>query len=159
MPPVQLALDIDGTLCDSSALADLFASDVALWHEAVATTDLPPIAAAVEALTVRPACEVILVTARSDSLRAATVNWLGRHFPVLAESALLMRGAEDRRPSWEVKADHLERVRGEHRVVLVDDDPMAGLAVRRDDRWLRAPDEWRLLAPVLRHLAAEVSAT
>src|SRR5205085_1538201 len=89
------------------------------------------------------------VTSRPETLRAATIGWLGRHFPTLAEVPLLMRGEDDRRHGWEVKAEHLDRMHGERLVVLVDDDPMAALAVGRDDRWLRAPSEWRRVGRVL----------
>lgn len=152
MPSVLLALDIDGTLCDSQQFADLFAIDRMLWQEEIAAAAPPPLLPAVEALRPQLACEVIMVTSRPESLREATASWILRHFPQFKDSLLLMRSVSDERPGFEVKQDHLDRVRGGRAVVLVDDDPMAPFAIRRDDRWLRAPGEWHLLDRVLARL-------
>lgn len=135
-------IDVDGTLC--SAIAPR--QPVAVFRQRVLAGFAWPIPAAQAALKIRPACDrVVVCTCRPESLRAATVGWLSRHFGWLSKEPLMMRLDRDARRSDFIRAEQVARARQGHRVVLVDDKP-AGLVP--GDLGL-SPSSWGQLAALL----------
>jgi hypothetical protein len=147
---VILALDIDGTLADNTLLAELFRDDPEEWHEEVAAGRVMVLE---EARAELSRCNlagqrIVFVTSRSEELREPTAAWLNLHFHDLP-GALYMRSLGDRRPGWQVKADHLNDLRGEERVVMVDDDWLCRSALRPGDHFLLAPCDLHRLPALL----------
>lgn len=149
LPTLLLALDVDGTLCDSSDLADLFEEDYETWCAAVVRLDTLPVAGAVHALAELPAIPTVIVTSRAEHLRDETRRWLDHHFPRLTTARLFMRANDDERQGWEVKRDLLEAVRRSSRVFIVDDDGQVMQALRPGDVFIQSPHNWPELRAAL----------
>ncbi len=154
---VLLALDVDGCLAErparvgqSSLRGWSFAKRrefaLANWRALVETGQLDPITVALQALqALEEMPPTVIVTSREECLRPATMLWLWRHFSMLRGAELLMRPMGDDRPGYLVKRDWIDQVREGRRVVLVDDERISSLAVRRGDTFIRAPDGWSMV--------------
>ncbi len=92
--------------------------------------------------------EIFVVSARPDTYRSQTENWLSRHCPDLWTSitALLMRNEGDHRPDTEVKKDILKGIQSQgYNVRLVIDDRPSVIKMWREQGIpvLQVPnDEW-----------------
>jgi hypothetical protein len=75
-------------------------------------------------------CDIVWLTGRPETYRAATERWLRRHrLPV---GMLLMRRAGDRRPARIAKLERVRALAADRPVAVhLDDDPAVVRAVRR----------------------------
>lgn len=147
-----LVLDFDGTLCASQSLDVLQrgAGWISRWERAAAVADFEVVPGALEALACVAEVDVAIVTSRGESLRDMTRSWIARRLPGLSGAALSMRAAIDRRPSATSKVDRINRMRGNRRVVMVDNDRAMARACRLGDRFFLAPSQWGEVSHFLR---------
>ena len=100
-------VDLDGVLCDAGHREGFAAEE--RWEDFHSRCPAdPPLAAECALVRAWAAAggEVIYCTARLVAYKADTVLWLGRHG--LPKGQLFMRGADDRRPSVELKRSVLD---------------------------------------------------
>lgn len=125
MKPTAVIFDVDGTLCDVSAIRHLVAHSSKFRnfdHFHRASVFAPAHNHVLEDLRAALAAghHVFIVTARNEKWLELTMNWLGQ---VGAEfHGIHARGLEDQRPDREVKRDILEIIRRTHEVVHAWDD-------------------------------------
>ena len=149
-----IVFDIDGTL---AATPPVVGNDFAGWEREIHTLLHPPVAGAIEGVAELLATghQVALLSARSARLHAATLHWLREWMPALRGVHISLRPTEDLRPSALTKWDRLERMRGDHPIVLVDDDPVMAVACHRaGDTFMHAPTCWEL---AVRQVAARIT--
>jgi phosphoglycolate phosphatase-like HAD superfamily hydrolase len=89
--------------------------------------------------------EIIYLTGRPERLRAATIEWLGRHG--IGGHQLMMRSDGDRRPAARVKVELLRRLSRERTVSVVVDDDAQVLAAVRHAGFRTFPATWERRAP------------
>lgn len=129
-----VVLDIDQTICDSRSADALLPrygrtqEDYTHWHEAVEKTDFPIVRGArkaVRALVKNDKNFIVLVTSRSEKLRAATQKWLKKHFPELVGYPLSMRPLFDLSSSIDSKRGRVQEYTRDIRpkkIIIIDDD-------------------------------------
>lgn len=139
-------LDLDGTLCDSPPVVG---GDYAAWERAIAASPPPLVDGARPGVgaILGAGLEPIVLSARSERIRAATRVWIDAVFPGLRGVDINLRAPDDSRPSVLSKLERLEAYRRqrEGRVLLVDDDPAMRHAVREGDVFALAPGCWWFL--------------
>jgi hypothetical protein len=118
-------VDMDGTLCDVSAVAHLQAEadGFAAFHQACAAC--PPHAAVVNWCMdfYRQGHEILVVTGRDAWAHTLTDQWLLEHLPV-RPAAIYMRGAGDLRSNIDVKREIRSQLLAEYDIrAAIDDDP------------------------------------
>lgn len=122
--------DLDGTLADGTHRLHLLpAVDLHLtdsWNEFNrASKDDSPIHSTIEVcnIMVRAGLRVIILTGRSDIVRAETEAWLGRNFVMYSE--LVMRPHSDNRKDTVIKEEFLRNQVGLENIVAAWDDSPA----------------------------------
>ncbi len=118
-------VDMDGTLCDVSAVLHLQAEPdgFVAFHEACA--QCPPHRAVVEWCLDHHSRghEILVVTGRDEFAHGLTVGWLAEHLPV-PTAGVHMRRDGDCRSNFDVKREiHEELVRTYDIRAAIDDDP------------------------------------
>lgn len=127
--------DLDGTLCDTSAIEHLIEGedrDFHAFHEASA--DCPPHSEVVEAANAQhtEGRAVLVVTSREFIWRDLSLDWLARHG--VAYDALYMRIVGDYRKDVAVKKDILGQITDDGFTVLEAwDDKAAVIGLWRDN--------------------------
>lgn len=118
--------DLDGTLADASKRLHFIQGEKKDWDGFFRPENLAmdaviePVAEALEALEKEYA--IVFCTGRPQRTQAATVRWLSQ-LSFLGIYRLMMRADDDRRPSAEVKRDHLQTLRGDgYRPVIAFED-------------------------------------
>ncbi len=120
-----VTVDMDGTLCDVSAVAHLQAEadGFAPFHHACA--QCPPHAAVVNWCLEfhRQGHQILIVTGRDAWARALTDQWLLEYLPV-RPAAIYMRGDGDLRSNIDVKREIRRHLLADYDVrAAIDDDP------------------------------------
>jgi FMN phosphatase YigB (HAD superfamily) len=143
-----VVFDIDGVLADVRHRLHFLTARPKNWEAffAAAKDDQVLDVGAEFAKRAAATHEIVYLTGRPDSLRAATQSWLDEQ--QLPPGRLVMRPVGDRRPSAVVKLHELRRLRRESTVeMLVDDDPSvveaaraAGFTVQYAD-WMPRPTD------------------
>jgi hypothetical protein len=118
-------VDMDGTLCDVSAVMHLQAEPdgFTAFHEACA--QCPPYQAVIDWCLAyhSQGHEILIVTGRDAWARKLTERWLSKHLPVPA-AGLHMRGDGDFRSNVAVKREiHSSLALSYDIVAAIDDDP------------------------------------
>lgn len=114
LPPAFLC-DVDGTLAHNLGYRDPY--DIALAGYDVVD---PVVGRVLDGLYER--CHrIVITTAREDTHREVTEQWLGEWAKVLYDD-LFMRAAGDRRPDWQVKREMLDKIGTQYNVLGVFDD-------------------------------------
>ena len=144
--------DLDGTLADDSHR----------WHHVTksgdweayyaAATEDKPIWHVIEVAKALHAAkfEIIIITGRSESIRAETEQWLLQHGILFRE--LIMRKRTDRRRNSELKLEALEelRLKGYLPLMVFEDLPAAVATYRRAGvpcAQVADPEEWASTHP------------
>lgn len=135
--------DLDGTLCDTSAIEHLVTGpdrDYHAFHAASATC--PPVGDVLEALrdAQTRGLAVILWTGREFIWRDLTLDWLAKH--EIAHDGLYMRLAADHRPATTVKQELLRDIAGDGFTVVdawEDDDAVVALLGESGIKVTRVP--------------------
>ncbi|KRQ23246.1 MULTISPECIES: phosphatase domain-containing protein [Mycobacteroides] len=121
-------VDVDGTLCDVSAIRHLVMGkrkDFAAFHAAAA--DCPPHHAVLDEVRRHHSAgrTILVVTARMYQWEGSTRSWLNQHMPA-PYLGPFMRGDSDLRPDVDVKRD-IHRIltsdHGHQIVHCIDDNP------------------------------------
>lgn len=118
--------DLDGTLCDISHRLHFAQSEPKDWESFFAGISqdalrLDVLNAVDEAQTINQA-ELILVSARPETYRTETEEWLSKH--QIKYTALIMRPAQDKRPDTEIKEEMYNKyLKGLNIVKVFDDRP------------------------------------
>lgn len=90
-----IVLDVDSTLCDSSAAAELLPADATApkeafepWRQKIYNTNFPPVEGAQSYLNILigrwdqdEPLEFALLTGRGQDMKERTLNWVKEHFP------------------------------------------------------------------------------
>lgn len=119
--------DLDGTLCDISHRLHYVKrpegekKDWKSFFEEIGDDDMRKDTYDRVAGFIKDGYEVILVSARPDTYRKATKDWL-KKYPFFQYTALLMRRGDDKRPDTEVKKDIYERYLKGYKIHKVIDD-------------------------------------
>lgn len=170
MKPI-FVVDVDGTVCDSSALIDRmtgrFHRVVDSWDDSQMLTCLEEACGqpAVPGSEVLPALmrrghHVVFLTGRSEGLgdsadngRRLTLGWLRDILGVPGDVELFMRPRNDSRGNAEAKLDMFERqvmpLYPYEPFVFLDDDTAVLAAYARHGLALKAPECWAALAHFL----------
>ena len=148
MAVALVVFDIDGVLADVRHRLHYLATRPKNWEAffAAAKNDQVLEVGAEFAKRAAATHEIVYLTGRPERLRVATQSWLDEH--QLPAGRLVMRPADDRRPSAVVKLHELRRLRRMSTVeMLVDDDPSvvdaaraAGFTVQYAD-WMPRPTD------------------
>lgn len=112
-------VDLDGTLCDTSAIAHLVEGDEKdFWAFHQASADAPVNVEVADAVRAAHAdgLAVLVVTSREFVWRDLTLDWLVAHD--IPYDQLLMRVVADYRPDTKVKADILDGLEADGFTVL-----------------------------------------
>lgn len=117
-----VVFDIDGVLADASHRQHFVAQRPKDWDSFFAAVGDDPVIEQGRArlLAMGIDHEVVLVSGRPESTRAATVAWLERHG--MGRPALVLRAEHDYRPAAIAKADLLAGLMGESGIICVIDD-------------------------------------
>ena len=120
-----VVVDMDGTLCDVSAVLHLQARDdgFAAFHQACA--GCPPHPAVLDWCVDHHhrGHEILIVSGRDAWARELTVAWLARHLPVPV-AGVFLRAQGDYRSNVEVKRDIHRRLTRTYAIrAAIDDDP------------------------------------
>jgi hypothetical protein len=120
-----VVVDMDGTLCDVSAVVHLQARDdgFAAFHHACA--GCPPHPAVLDWCVdhYHRGHEILIVSGRDAWARALTVEWLARHLPVPV-AGVFLRAQGDYRSNVQVKRDIHRRLARTFAIrAAIDDDP------------------------------------
>jgi hypothetical protein len=169
MKPIFI-VDIDGTVCDSSALID---KTTGRYHAVVDSWDdkqmlacleeacRQPVVSGAEVLStlMRLGYHAVFLTGRSEALcdslggRRLTMEWLCGTFGMPEGVGLFMRPKNDNRGNAEAKLDVFERqVLPSHphgNFVFLDDDMSVLAAYAKHGLVLKAPECWAALAHFL----------
>lgn len=165
-------VDVDGTVCDSSALIDKmtgrYHAVVDLWNEAQMLACLEeacrqPVVPGAEVLRalMRQGYLAVFLTGRSESLedspdngRRLTLEWLCGTLGMPVDIPLFMRPKNDNRSNAEVKFDMFERqvkprCSRDSTFVFLDDDPSVLKVYAKYGLTLKAPECWGAMAHFL----------
>jgi nucleoside 2-deoxyribosyltransferase len=169
---IVIVVDIDGTVCDSSALINRLTCKhnkaVDLWDDSqmlscLAEARKQPVVPGAEVLPIlmRRGYQVVFLTGRSEGLgdspdngRLLTIEWLRKTFG-MAEGiglSLFMRPRNDKRPNADVKLEMFQLIRSLHphkSFVFLDDDPAVLAIYARYGLALKAPECWGALSHLL----------
>ena len=102
--------DIDGTLADCNHRVHHLQGETKNWQAFnAAMADDSPIESTITVMNaLSHNFAILLLTGRSEETRAVTEAWLERHG--IEADCLLMRGADDFRKDWEMKADFVSEI-------------------------------------------------
>jgi hypothetical protein len=124
-PGPAVVVDLDGTLSDAAGRQHHLERRPKDWDGFFAACGEDPLIDQVARLVelLDPGLVVVLLTARPTKVRPATLEWLARHG--VRWDLLVMREAQDFRPSHEAKLDAVRALRGVgfDLRLAVDDDP------------------------------------
>ena len=126
--------DLDGTLCDISHRLHFAQSEPKDWGSFFAgvpqdTLRLDVLNAVDEVRTTHQAW-LVLVSARPETYRMETEEWLAKH--QIKYTTLIMRPAHDKRPDTEVKAEMYDKYLKALNIVKVFDDRPRVIAMWRE---------------------------
>jgi hypothetical protein len=127
-----LVLDFDGTICDSSSmnkwLPEIVNGDHSVWYQKVANARFHPVRGALAGVRklAKRSDNVIILTGRSELLRASTRKWINKWFPELRGVYISMRQAEDvsatNAQSKSMRLNHFLIADRWDEILVVDDD-------------------------------------
>lgn len=129
-PRPVAVIDIDGVLADVRHRVKYLERSPADWRRFFAAAPEDGVLAEGRDVVAQLAevCEIVYLSGRPESIRAATEDWFTRH--QLPSGDLLLRPAGDFRPARVFKVEVLRRLRRRAPVsVVVDDDPEVIAAV------------------------------
>jgi len=116
--------DLDGTLCDIRHRLGFVQGETKNWHAlfgAISNDILRMDVVEQIAKWSTADTRLILVSARPDTYREATEQWLEQNFH-LRYAALIMRDSNDKRPDTEVKADFYDKYLKRLDIAVIFDD-------------------------------------
>lgn len=125
MKPAAIICDLDGTLCDISHRKHHFLAGEIKEFEAKIRDDRPidAVRSVLRHFHFRVNIKILFVTARDESLRGVTANWLKRYLFEFGEPSIFMRESGDIRADFEVKRDIYHRdIKDHHDILLVLED-------------------------------------
>jgi hypothetical protein len=151
-----LVVDIDNTLLVAPRFAETHVvsgeivtlTGLAKWEAVAARGDFPPVPGAVAGIVreLRGCEQLVLLTARSVRLEAATRANLRRYFPLQVSAAILSMGGTG--PDSGGVSDKIRRLAalltfvGAQPVRLIDDAASMRLVLRPTDEFAHAPGCW-----------------
>lgn len=142
-PETLLVLDFDRTLCETPSAAG---RGLAYWLTLIEETDPEPVEGAVTGVSffLKEADDVLVLTGRSSDQLTLTAEWLWRWFPMLRNVPLSMRPREEPPTvrSHVSKSQRLNELRGDRRVLLIDDDFAMVGSLQETDLFYLAPRLW-----------------